>query len=74
MLLDGPSTNRPVLLPAGSRAAVLPRAVLMAGLTVGESDRPEVNLTVWGPTVTLRCCNTSVAALGVGIPDAIAPY
>ncbi len=35
---------------------------------------PEVKLTVWGPTVTLRCCNASVAALGVGIPDAIAPF
>ncbi len=28
------------LIPAGSRAAVLSRAIL-AGLTVGESDRPE---------------------------------
>ena len=27
-----------------------------------------------GPTATFRCCNASVAALGVGIPDAIAPF
>ena len=48
-------------------------AFWLAWPCVGESDRPEANLTVWGPTATLRCCCTRVAALGLGISDAISP-
>ncbi len=58
----------------GRESPVSAHLVVGTRLNVGESDRPAVNLTVWGPTATFRCCNASVAALGVGIPDAIAPY
>ena len=53
--------ERPTVVPAGSPAAVLPQAVLPAGLTMCTSMTPlRLFLTDWGPTVSMRRCSTPV--------------